>query len=451
MALAVVLILLVVGSLIFHFASPWYLTEIASHWSAIDFTLDVTFLVTGIVFVAVNLFVAYAIIRYRHRAGSRADYEPENRKLEGWLTVITSIGIAAMLAPGLIVWASFINAPEDATEVEVIGRQWHWMYRLPGEDGVFGTSDVRFMTPENPLGLNPDDPAGQDDVLITTQTLHLPIDQPVKMLLRAVDVLHNVTVPQFRVKMDLVPGMVTYKWLTPTRTGTFELLCEEYCGMGHFAMRGRVVVQERDDYEQWLAGWPTFAESMSAPQGDAQRGAGTYGVCAACHGQQGEGNVALNSPRLTGLDPSYMRRQLRYFQEGIRGAAPGDVYGAQMAPMARVLATEQQMDDVIAYIGSLEDQPAPPTVTGNVRRGRALYQTCAGCHGEDGRGIWSTNAPQLAGTEDWYLVRQLQNYRQGIRGMHVDDSYGEQMRLMSGILIDDDAINDVVAYINTLR
>jgi cytochrome c oxidase subunit II len=174
---------------------------------------------------------------------------------------------------------------------------------------------------------------------------------------------------------------VTYKWLTPTRTGTFELLCEQYCGVAHFAMRGRVVVQEQSEFEEWLAGQPTFAETMARPAGNPQAGAAAYAVCAACHGQQGEGSQALNSPRLTGLDADYMRRQLHYYRDGVRGAAPGDIYGAQMAPMARVLTTEQQVDDVIAYIHTLADEPAPATISGNVRRGRALYQTCAACHG----------------------------------------------------------------------
>jgi cytochrome c oxidase subunit II len=356
-----------------------------------------------------------------------------------------------MLAPGLIVWGEFVSPPEDAIDVEVVGSQWHFMYRFPGEDGEFGTTHVRHMSPDNPFGINPDDPAGQDDILISSQTLHLPIDQPVRMILRATDVLHNVTVPQFRVKMDLVPGMVTYKWLTPTRLGTFELLCEQYCGLAHFAMRGRVVVQEEADFEQWLAAQPTYAETEARPAGNPQAGAGPYATCAACHGQQGEGNLALNSPRLTGLDADYMRRQLLYYQQGVRGAAPGDIYGAQMAPMSRVLTTEEQMNNVIAYIETLPHDPSPVTVTGNERRGRALYETCAACHGNQGEGIWSTRAPRLAGIDDWYLVRQLQNFKEGIRGSHAEDSYGEQMRMMANILVDDQAINDVVAYINTLR
>ncbi len=111
MPLAIALIVLVVGSLVFHFLSPWTFTPLASNWGMIDFTVDITFVVTGIVFVAVNLFMAYAIIRFRYREDARAKYEPENTKLEVILTVVTTIGVAAMLTPGLFVWAEFVNVP----------------------------------------------------------------------------------------------------------------------------------------------------------------------------------------------------------------------------------------------------------------------------------------------------------------------------------------------------
>src|SRR5262245_54731300 len=160
-----------------------------------------------------------------------------------------------MLAPGLVVWAKFVTPPEDASIVEVVGQQWNWSYRFPGRDGKLGATDARLVTVDNPFGMNPDDPQGQDDVLIANPELHLPMGKPVKRLLRAKDVNHQFAVPQFRVKMDMVPGMVTHFWLTPTRTGTFDALCEQLCGIGHFAMRGRVVVDEQPAFDSWLAGY----------------------------------------------------------------------------------------------------------------------------------------------------------------------------------------------------
>jgi cytochrome c oxidase subunit 2 len=447
--LAVVIVLLVVGSLVFHFASPWYFTEIASNWGLIDTTVDITFWVTGIVFVLVNLFTAYCVVKFRHKPGRKAHYEPESHKLEIILTVITSVGVAAMLAPGLIAWGDFVEPPEDSIRIEATGKQWHWSYRFPGADGQFGNTDVRQMTPDNPLGVDPADPAGQDDVIVINPVLHLPLDQPAHVLLRSTDVLHNFTVPQFRVKMDLVPGMITYQWFTPTVAGTYEVLCEELCGVGHFAMRSKVIVEPQAEFDSWLDAQPTFAETQARPVGQAQRGAATYGVCAACHGTNGMGNPDLNAPKIAGQEDWYIRRQIANYNNGLRGTE-GDIYGAQMAPMARVLATPGMTEDVIAYIQSLPDEPAEQTVFGDVDRGAELFETCAVCHRRDGSGNWNANAPRLASMTDWYLVRQLQNFKQQIRGGHDDDIYGDQMYMLANILRDETAINDVVAYINTL-
>ena len=449
MAIAIVLILLIVGSVLFHFVSPWYFTPIASNWDTIDDTIDITFWVTGFVFVAVNLFMAYCVLRYRHRKGKRAAYEPENKKLEAWLVGLTAVGVAAMLAPGLLVWAKFVNVPDDAMVIEAVGQQWYWSYRFPGKDGQLGTVDARRVSDNNPFGMNPDDPDGQDDVLISSPELHLPIDKPVKMLLRSKDVLHNFSVAQFRVKMDLVPGLVTYIWFTPTRTGKFDLLCEELCGIAHFAMRGSVVVEQETEFQKWLSSYPTFAQTSAQAAGDAAAGKPLYAVCAACHGMQAEGNAALHAPKLSGQGDWYLKRQLKYYKQGIRGTHDKDVLGKTMAPMAMALSDDTAIDNVLAYIKTLPDNPVLATVTGNVRNGQQRYLTCGACHGADGRGIQAMNAPGLKGMSDWYLITQLKNFKQGIRGAHPQDMYGVQMALMAAILADDQAINDLVAYINT--
>lgn len=268
MAIALVLVLIVVGSVLFHALSPWWWTPVASNWGYIDDTIVITFWITGIVFIAVVLFLAYCVYRFRHGSGHQPIYDPENKRLEIWLTLATAGGVVAMLTPGLFVWNRFITVPEDAAQVEIVGQQWQWSYRLPGKDGRLGQSDAREVSPENPLGLKRDDPHGQDDVVIEGGELHLPIGKPVKALLRSIDVVHNFYVPEFRAKMDLVPGQVSYFWLTPTRTGTFEVLCAELCGVGHPHMRGTVIVDKEEDYQAWLQGQSerTFAKLSGAAQ-----------------------------------------------------------------------------------------------------------------------------------------------------------------------------------------
>jgi cytochrome c oxidase subunit 2 len=261
MPTALILVLVALGSVLFHILSPWWWTPIASNWRYIDDTIIITFWITGGVFTAILLFMAYCVFRFRHQPRRRAAYEPENKKLEWWLTIVTAVGVGAMLTPGLFVWAQFVTVPEGASEAEAIGQQWQWSFRLPGEDGRLGKSDTQYISSDNPLGLNPNDRDARDDVVIEGgEDLHLPLGKPVKLLLRSIDVVHSFYVPEFRTKMDLLPGMVTYVWFIPTRTGTFEILCAELCGSGHFSMRGKVVVQEESEYQAWLRKQKTFAQ-----------------------------------------------------------------------------------------------------------------------------------------------------------------------------------------------
>lgn len=267
MLVAVVMVLVVAGSLLFHVLSPWRATPIASNWGFIDDTVGLTFVVTGIGFVAVILFMAYCLFRFRHTPGRRAAYEPENQKLEGWLAAVTTLAVILLLAPGLAVWGQYISVPSDASEVEAVGAQWSWSFRLPGKDGKLGSTDVRFIDSTNPLGVNPADPRGTDDLIVTNGELHLPIGKPVKLLLRSVDVLHDFYIPQIRAKMDLVPGIVTYLWFTPTKIGEYEILCAAFCGLGHPEMRGKLIVESESDYETWRAAQQSFEKSREGLKG----------------------------------------------------------------------------------------------------------------------------------------------------------------------------------------
>ena len=268
MVIAISLILVAVGTVWFHFYSPWWWTPIASNWEYIDTTIIITFWITGVVFIAVILFMAYCCIRFGYKKGNKAQYNPENPKLEWWLTILTTLGVAGMLTPGLIVWDEFVTVPKNATEIEVVGQQWDWKYRLPGKDGKLGTTNIKLINDNNPFGIELKDKNGRDDVLIEGEDLHLPMDRPVKVLLRSIDVLHDFYVPEFRAKMDMVPGMITYFWITPTRTGKFDVLCFELCGVGHHAMRSSVVVQNQKDYTKWLLEQTTFSKELAKANAD---------------------------------------------------------------------------------------------------------------------------------------------------------------------------------------
>lgn len=451
MVIALIILGLVVVTILFHLFSPWWLTPIASNWQAIDTTIEISFWITGAVFIAVNVFLAWVVWRYRKHGNNKAHYEPENKSLESWLTIITTIGVVVMLTPGLIAWGKIINAPDDAQIAEAIGQQWQWTFRFPGDDGKLGGADARFVTPDNPFGLDPQDPDGQDDILVNSQRLHLPLNQSVKLYLRSNDVLHNFAVPQFRVKMDLVPGTETYQWFEPTREGEFDILCEELCGLAHYTMRGTVVVEAEEKFAQWLEGFPTFAETQVINNADLAAGKKLYANCAACHGADAAGNRQLNAPNLSILSADYMARQLRYYREGIRGAHPQDAIGKQMVGMASTVSQPEDERNLLAYIQSLPAIASSPTREGgNAKAGGAVFEVCVACHGAEGQGKGLLSAPRLAGQADWYLHRQLKLYSLGWRGKHTHDQFGTQMRFMTRTIQNPERLDDLLAYIATL-
>ena len=187
-------------------------------------------------------------------------------------------------------------------------------------------------------------------------------------------------------------------------------------------------------------------------QGDAAAGQALYATCTACHGAQGEGNKALNAPRLTHLEPVYIVAQLEKFKNGQRGGANDSATAKQMAPMAATLADATAMTNVAAYIGTLSGGQSAATVEGNATLGGDYYnQFCGACHGAGAVGNPALNSPRLVGGDDWYVVSQLESFRGGQRGSHPDDRTGRQMKAMAAILPGDQAVRDVAAYIRSLE
>ena len=172
-------------------------------------------------------------------------------------------------------------------------------------------------------------------------------------------------------------------------------------------------------------GLTIFFFTVSAMQvyatGDAAKGKARYAVCQACHGADGMGNKALNSPKIAGQEPWYLERQLKNFKAGIRGADPKDTYGMQMRPMALTLADDQSIRDMAAYVSSMPvERTVVPTIKGDSEAGKAAYVICQACHGSAGEGNKTLNSPRLAGLQDWYVAN-------------------------------DEAINNVAAYIATFK
>ena len=190
--------------------------------------------------------------------------------------------------------------------------------------------------------------------------------------------------------------------------------------------------------------------ALASATGDAESGKALYTPCAACHGADGEGNAELLAPGLAGQSESYLMRQLWDFKKDKRGAAPGDSAGAQMLPMVATLADGNAIADVAAYLASLPAQVPPATVEGDAANGKKQYiSKCGVCHGGDAWGNEALFTPRLTIVGDSYLLRQINNFQTGVRGAHKEAKLGQQMKAMS-LLVSDEEINDIVAYLNEL-
>jgi cytochrome c oxidase subunit 2 len=479
MAMAIALVVIVAGSVLFHFLSPWRATPLASNWREMDDTLAITLAITGLFFVVINLFVVYILVRYRHRPGSRAAYEPDNKKLERWLIAGTTVGIVALLAPGLIVYMDYVRAPKEAIEVEVLGQQWQWRFRFPDGEGKLGSSDARFVSADNPFGLNPDDPSGWNNVLVNKNELHLPLNKPVKILLRSHDVLHDFYVPQFRARMNMVPGMVTSFWFTPTKAGRYEILCAQLCGVGHSNMKGYVVVEDEATFQAWLKEQPTYAMTKATPgSGGTEAGAVPAGTlveqgkvlaqskgCVACHSIDGSPGVGPTWKGLAGknttlADGSSVPTDETYLKKSIRDPQSQVVKGFQPI-MPKTDMTDDELDALLAYIQSLGATAAAgaaPAAIQNVQldKGKALAQSkgCVACHSIDGspgvgptwKGI-SGKATTLADgstvpVDEVYLKKSIREPQsQVVKGFQP---------IMPKAAMTDDELSALVAYIQSV-
>ncbi|MDN3659357.1 cytochrome c oxidase subunit II [Ferruginibacter paludis] len=231
----------------------------------IDLMLYITIGVTGVVFVITQILLFWFAFKYQEKDDRKAYYFPHNTKLELLWTTVPAIFLTVLVVFGLKYWFKITSdAPKDAVVVEVTGHQFGWEFRYPGADGILGKKDYKLTKGANGLGVNFDDEASHDDIHVST-TMHIPVNRPVKFVINAQDVIHDVGLTAFRIKMDAVPGIPTTLWFTPlytteemkVRTGNpnyvYEISCDQMCGKGHFSMRGVIIVESEADYKKWLA------------------------------------------------------------------------------------------------------------------------------------------------------------------------------------------------------
>ncbi len=240
----------------------------SDHGVLIDRMIYITLAITFVVFLITQIALFWFSFKYQESERRKSYYYPHNNTLEKIWTTIPAVTLAVLVGFGLFYWFKITGkAPRDAMLVEVTGKQFGWEFRYPGKDGVFGKKYYKNINPakNNPAGQLWDDPANHDDIF-TEQEMHLVVGKPVKMIIGAKDVIHDVGLPHFRLKMDAVPGTPTTMWFTPTKTTAqmkketgnpdfvFEIACDQMCGKGHTNMRGMIVVETQQEFDKWLAG-----------------------------------------------------------------------------------------------------------------------------------------------------------------------------------------------------
>ena len=252
LALAIAGITLV--STYFFAAKTWWLPPyISEYGEAYDSHFMLTMIICGIIFVAAQLALAWTVFRYRKHSGA-AQYSHGNNKLEALWTSAAAVLFLGIVIAGTHIWtqAHLEAAPANALQVEVWGQQFTWYFRYPGADGVFGGTKPELMKESigHPLGIDPDDPAGADDIVMPVMAV--PVNRPVEVILRSKDVIHSFFVPELRLKQDTVPGLENRLHFTASKIGRYEIPCAELCGLGHYQMRSFLQVMAEEDFQQWL-------------------------------------------------------------------------------------------------------------------------------------------------------------------------------------------------------
>jgi cytochrome c oxidase subunit 2 len=266
----------------------------SDHGEKIDFMLWLTIIVTGVVFLLTQVLLFWFAFKYQYSEKRTSYFFPHNNKLELLWTVVPAIFLTILVGFGLFYWFKITgDAPKDAQIVEITGKQFNWMMRYPGKDNVLGRKNYRLTDASsgNALGVDWEDGASHDD--IEASEMHLVVGKPVQLVINAQDVIHDVGLVHFRLKMDAVPGIPTTLWFTPKYTTeqmkkitgnkdfVYEISCDQMCGSGHYSMRGVIVVETQEEYDAWMASkkpqYVTVQEAAApaAPAADSTAAAAT--------------------------------------------------------------------------------------------------------------------------------------------------------------------------------
>lgn len=225
-------------------------------------------------FIIVNFLIFFFSWKYQYKKDHRASFYPDNHRLELIWTIVPAIVMALLVFTGWKAWSDITSdAPRDAEVIEITGKQFNWIVRYAGvSDNKLGDYNYKLIDPQNEVGIDLSDENSFDDFTNPSE-MHIPVNRPVLLKIRARDVLHSVFIPHMRVKMDAVPGLPTKFWFVPDKTTAemrsetnnpnfdYEIACTEVCGQGHFSMKMRLIVEDEASYKKWCSEQATFLQT----------------------------------------------------------------------------------------------------------------------------------------------------------------------------------------------
>jgi cytochrome c oxidase subunit 2 len=240
----------------------------SEHGLQIDHIIEFCHWFMGALFIGWLSYFIFVLFRFHRSRHPVADHQGVKSGISTHLEFsVVLIEAVLLLGFAIPLWAMRVNQfPDtpDAVVVHVIGQQFNWTYHLPGPDGQYGRTDPALVTANNAVGLDYNDPASKDDIVVLGE-LHVPVNRPVIIELSSKDVIHNFNLTNMRIAQDAIPGSIIPMWFKPITTGTYEVICGQLCGLGHYSMKGSVVVDSVEDYQNWLKEQAEFTQSQAAP------------------------------------------------------------------------------------------------------------------------------------------------------------------------------------------
>lgn len=230
------------------------LPNASEHGLFIDNMLEFCHWFMLLLFVGWSAFFLFTLFRFHKSRHPKADHYGVRTHASTHIEfMVVLVEAVLLLGFALPLWGKRTNEfpKTGALTIGVTGQQFAWNFHYPGPDGIFGKQDAHLISSSNSLGLDPNDPAGKDDI-VTLNELHLVVNRPVILEITSKDVIHSLSLQAMRIGQDAIPGSKIPMWFRPIKAGTYEIICGQLCGLGHYNMRAQMMVESQEEFDTWL-------------------------------------------------------------------------------------------------------------------------------------------------------------------------------------------------------